>query len=267
MKPLLDDELWELIEPLLPVKERRFRYPGRKPVDNQRCLIGILFVLRTGISWEFLPQEMRCGCGMTCWRRLRDWQAAGVWAMIHVLLLARLRGADRIDWSRALVDSGSVRAVLGGQKTGPTPVDRRKKGTQHPLLVSGNGVPLSWTITGANRHDITQLLTLVDRIPSVAGKVGRPRRRPEKVQGDRAYNSEPHRQCLRRRGIEPVLARRYTEHGSGLGGRWFIERTLAWIYQHRRLRTRYGRRADIHEAFLSVGCITICWHYLKSSFC
>ncbi len=138
MKPLLDDELWELIQPLLPVKQRRFRYPGHRPVDNQRCLIGILFVLRTGLPWEFLPQEMGCGSGMTCWRRLRDWQAAGGWAMIHAVLLARLQGADRIDWSRALVDSGSVRAVLGA-KDRPEPGGPQEKGTTHHLLVSGNG--------------------------------------------------------------------------------------------------------------------------------
>ena len=77
-------------------------------------LTGILFVLKTGIPWEDLPQEMGCGSGMTCWRRLRDWQQEGVWEKIHHALLARLRGADKIDFSRAIVDSASVRAVLGG---------------------------------------------------------------------------------------------------------------------------------------------------------
>src|ERR671916_2023324 len=77
-KPLLDDELWEVINPLLPPpKPRRFRFPGRKPLDNRKALTGILFVLKTGIPWEDLPQEMGCGSGMTCWRRLRDWQEAG----------------------------------------------------------------------------------------------------------------------------------------------------------------------------------------------
>jgi transposase len=116
-KPILDEGLWELIEPLLPpAKPRRFRYPGRKPVDHRQVLTGILFVLRTGIPWENLPQEMGCGSGMTCWRHLRHWQQAGVWEKIHRVLLAKLRQADRIDWSRAVVDSASVRALFGGRK-------------------------------------------------------------------------------------------------------------------------------------------------------
>ncbi len=120
-KPILDDELWELIEPLLPpAKPRRFRYPGRKPVDNRKALTGILFVLRTGIGWEYLPQEMGCGSGMTCWRRLRDWQKAGIWDKIHRALLNKLRQAEKIDWSRAVVDSASVRALFGGQKPAQT---------------------------------------------------------------------------------------------------------------------------------------------------
>lgn len=120
-KPILDDELWEIIEPLLPKKQRRFRYPGRRPVPDRAALTGILFVLRTGIGWEDLPPEMGCGSGMTCWRRLRDWQKAGVWDRIHQVLLNRLRGADKIDFSRAVIDSASVRAVFGGRRPGPTP--------------------------------------------------------------------------------------------------------------------------------------------------
>ena len=121
-RPILDDDLWKLIEPVLPrPKRRRFRYPGRKPIDHRRALTGILFVLRTGIGWEYLPQEMGCGSGMTCWRRLRDWQQAGVWDKIHRLSLNKLREADKIDWSRAVVDSASVRALLGGPKPAPIP--------------------------------------------------------------------------------------------------------------------------------------------------
>jgi transposase len=111
-KPLLDDELWTIIEPQIPVISRRFRSPGRKRIDSRAVLNGILFVLFTGIQWEHVPREFGC-CGMTCWRRLRDWQAAGVWDAIHRILLERLRAADQIDWSRAVVDSASLRAVGG----------------------------------------------------------------------------------------------------------------------------------------------------------
>lgn len=123
-------------------------------------------------------------------------------------------------------------------------------------------------VTGANRHDVTQLLPLVKAIPPIAGKRGRPRQRPDYLQGDRAYDSEPHRKDLRKLNIVPVLAKRRTEHGSGLGVyRWVVERTLSWFYQLRRLRVRYERRSDIHEAFLSIGCIIICWNRLSNSFC
>ena len=89
-------------------------------MGNRETLTGILFVLKTGIPWEDLPQEMGCGCGMTCWRRMVAWQKAGVWDRLHSILLERLHVADLIDWSRAIVDSASLKAVLGGQKPGPT---------------------------------------------------------------------------------------------------------------------------------------------------
>jgi transposase len=116
-KPILDDELWALVEPFLPPpKKRRRRFPGRKPVSNRAALSAILFVLKSGIPWELLPQELGWGSGMTAWRRLRDWQRRGVWQKLHEVMLAHLQAADRIDWSRAIVDSSSVRAVHGGKK-------------------------------------------------------------------------------------------------------------------------------------------------------
>jgi transposase len=95
----IEDGLWERIEPLLPVVERNQRRPGRKRLDNRKVMCGILFVLYTGIRWEFLPQELGFGSGMTCWRRLRDWNKAGVWRRLHELLLAELRAADLLDFS------------------------------------------------------------------------------------------------------------------------------------------------------------------------
>ena len=123
-RPLVTDELWQIIEPLLPrprpVRRNRHRRGGRPPVDDRRVLAGIVFVLKTGIPWEYLPQEMGCGCGMTCWRRLRDWNAAGVWQRLHRALLDKVNAADKIDWSRAVVDSASTRAMHGGEKRGQT---------------------------------------------------------------------------------------------------------------------------------------------------
>lgn len=116
-KPILEEELWQLIEPILPPpKPRRFLHPGRKPLSNRQALTGILFVLKTGIPWEYLPQELGCGSGMTCWRRLRDWQKAGVWGKLHHLLLQKLQARGVLDWSVAVADSASVRAVGAGKK-------------------------------------------------------------------------------------------------------------------------------------------------------
>jgi transposase len=116
-KQLVPDELWEIVEPLIPPEPPKPK-GGRPRVPDRACLTGIVFVLKTGIQWEDLPQEMGCGCGMTCWRRLHEWEGAGVWHGIHQAILERLEGAGRIDWSRASLDSASVPAKKGAKKPG-----------------------------------------------------------------------------------------------------------------------------------------------------
>src|ERR671910_1139620 len=114
-RPLVSDALWAAVAPLVP----HIPPPpkgGRPRVPDRAALTGIVFVLKTGLPWEYLPQEMGCGSGMTCWRRLKEWQEAGVWQRLHGLLLAKLHEADRIDWSRAVIDSTHVRAVGGASR-------------------------------------------------------------------------------------------------------------------------------------------------------
>jgi transposase len=115
-KPIIDAALWERIAPFLPPKPRRSRFPGRKPLDNRKALTGVLFVLKTGIAWEDLPQELGCGSGMSCWRRLREWQEVGLWPLLRPLLIATLPDAQKIDWSRAEVDSESRRPIMGSNR-------------------------------------------------------------------------------------------------------------------------------------------------------
>jgi transposase len=113
---IVADALWAKVEPLLPKKERRFRYPGRKRLDDRAALQGILFVLHTGIAWRHLPLELGFGSGSTCYRRLDEWQRAGVWQRLHACLLAELRAAGEIEWSRAVADSTHVQAKKGAPK-------------------------------------------------------------------------------------------------------------------------------------------------------
>ena len=154
----------------------------------------------------------------------------------------------------------------GGKKTGPNPTDRRRAGSKHHILTDAQGIPLNVILTGANAHDVTQLLPLVDGIAPVAGKPGRPKCKPDLVQADRAYDSAAHRKAFAERGIKSQIAKRRTKHGSGLGTtRWVVERTIAWLHQFRRLRIRYERLPKIHEAFLKIGCCLICWRFLKTN--
>lgn len=134
-KPLIEDDLWVLIEPLLPKRRRRARYAGRLPLSDRQVLTGILFVLKSGIPWKMLPQEMGCGSGMSCWRRLKAWQRAGVWKRLHQVMLNKLREAERIDFARAIADSSSIRAVGAGKKldrTQPIAVVRAASTTCSP---------------------------------------------------------------------------------------------------------------------------------------
>lgn len=196
---LVPDSLWQLIEPLLPAPLPNSR-GGRPRLSDRTCLTGIVFVLRSGIPWQILPKEIGCGSGMSCWRRLRDWQQAGVWDLIHFALLNWLSRENQVDWSCAVIDSCSVRAGFWGQQT------------------------------GANCHDSTQALALLDQIPPLQGLRGRPRCRPDAVLGDRAYDAQNIRCSMRARRILPLLAMRNTRHGSGLGRwRWVVERTFAWL--------------------------------------
>jgi transposase len=139
-KPLVSDELWEVVAPLLPPPRPKPK-GGRPPVPDRAALSGILFVLKSGIPWEMLPQEMGCGSGMTCWRRLRDWQQAGVWERLHHELLNRLDQADRIEWSRAALDSATVPAKKGARRSART---RLTAASREPSATS-------WSIATAPR--------------------------------------------------------------------------------------------------------------------
>ena len=161
------------------------------------------------------------------------------------------------------MDGSSVRAVFWGARTGPNPTDRSKLGSKRHLICDGRGVPLAIQLTGANRNDSQQALALVEAIPPLQGKQGRPRHRPDCVVGDRGYDAEAisGKVCVPATSfLGSQSATLSTEAGWGDGDGCGTD--FAWLNQFRRLRIRYEKRADIHEAFLVLGCVLICWNFL-----
>ncbi len=147
-----------------------------------------------------------------------------------------------------------------------SPVDRARPGSKHHVIVDRHGTPLAVSLTGGNRHDVTQLIPLLDAIAPIRGLRGRPRHRPKRLFADRGYDFDKYRRLLWKRGIKPLIARRGAVHGSGLGHtRWVVERTCAWLHQCKRLRIRYERRADLHQSLLEPARSIICLRSLRRS--
>ncbi|MFO0889995.1 MAG: IS5 family transposase [Isosphaeraceae bacterium] len=221
----------------------------------RQLLSGILFVLKTGIRWDDMPAELGWGCGRTCREAFLALGTGPGWRRLHESVLAELNAAGLIDWSRRQLLDSARRRARGGRSDRAEPRRPQEEGDQTPRRDRRRlGVPLATTTTGANRTTPPSCGPLVEAIPPVRGRRGRPRRRPKAAQGDRAYDSEPDRLWLRERGIIPVLARRNTEHGSGLGvTRWFVERTLSWLHGFGRLRRRLDRTLAMHEGLVSLG--------------
>jgi transposase len=156
-------------------------------------------------------------------------------------------------------------ALFKGALTGLSPVDRARIGSKHHLITDSHGIPLAINLTGGNRNDVTRLLALVDGVGPVKGKPGRPRQRADRVLADRGYDHDKYRRQLWARGMKPVIARRGTDHGSGLGRqRWVVERTFAHLHNLRRLRTRYERSDHLHYAFMLLGCAVVCQRFLAA---
>ncbi len=219
LKPLVPAALGERLQPLLPPPpQRRFRFPGRKPLDYPKILTGIRFVLQTGSAGDDRPAELGCGGGQTCRPYLRLWHEAGVGRQLHALLLAELNGADPIDGERALSDASFAQAPEGGEDTGPNPPDRSQSGSKHPVRTDAPGIPVAATGTAATVHEVTPGFPVLTALPPVGGKPGPKRQKPERLQGDRGYDAEPVRGRLGWRGIPPILAGRNTEPGRGRGG-------------------------------------------------
>src|SRR5919201_3091629 len=175
---LVPDELWRLVEPLLPSPPRPW-WGGRvRTIPDRNCFAAIVFMAHTSTPWRLLPaQEVGCGSPATAWRRLDEWANAGVFEQLHAEILDRLGLAGRLDWSRASVDSASLRAQRGGDHVGANPVDRGKPGSKIHLACDATGLPLTAVVTAANVADVTMLAAVVDDIPPIGTPSGRRRTR------------------------------------------------------------------------------------------
>jgi transposase len=258
----MPDEFFDLVDHHLPPDKPVGPLGGRPCIENRIIVRVIWFVLATGNRWADVPLELGCS-GRTAHRRLQLWEEAGIWDRLHADLLKLLHAADKLDPDTVIVDSVIVRAFGGGEETGPSPVDRRKPGTKHTLLVDRNGVPLAVRTAPANRSDQVELLPIVLEFPIVAGKPGRPKEHPNELYADRGYDNDSARALLQWLGITPKIARRRTEHGSGLGKtRWVVERTIAWIKGLRRMRVRYDRLSVIRNAWTTLAACAVCFQIL-----
>jgi transposase len=258
----MPDDFFDLAAHHLPPEQPVGQEGGRPPVSHRVVMNVLWFVLATGCRWEDVPAEMGCS-GRTAHRCLRLWEELGVWDRFHADLLRLLRQADKLDPDLVIIDAVMVRAFGGGELTGPSPVDRRKKGTKHTLLVDRHGVPLAIRTAPANASDHRQIIPLIMGFPKVTGKPGRPKEMPDEAYADRGYDSDTTRWILAWLGIEPHIAKRRTAHGSGLGKiRWVVERTISWLKGLRRLRIRYDRLAVVQDAWDTLAACVICFRLL-----
>ncbi|WP_428480988.1 IS5 family transposase [Pseudomonas chlororaphis] len=263
MSPCRLSLLWAALEPLIPEFVPSSKGGRRRSVDDRAALNGILFVLHTGIPWEDLPQALGFGSGLTCWRRLRDWQEADVWDRLHLAMLRRLCEHDQIDWERARLDGASVPSPpRGGQETGPNPTDRGKLGSKQHLVVDAKGAPFGHY--GANRHHSIVFEPTLEAIAAVPGLNGRPCKRPSKLHADKAYECCRCRRYLKKRGIAARVACKGIESKPRLGRhRWVVERTHAQFAAFGKLRIRFERRYDTHCVLLSLAAAIICSRFVE----
>ncbi|WP_255311227.1 IS5 family transposase [Streptomyces viridosporus] len=259
---LVPDGLWELFQRVVPEAPSRPQGGGRRRYGDREVLAAIIFVATTGCTWSQVPPVFGPS-GATAHRRFTEWSKARLWAKLHRLVLDELGSRGELDWSRCAIDSVNMRALKGGDLTGPNPVDRGKKGSKIHLIAERTGLPLSVGISGANLHDSQGLEPLVRGIPPIRSRRGPRRRKPAKLHGDKGYDYARLRKWLRERGIRHRLARKGVESSKRLRRhRWTIERTMSWLAGRRRLHRRYERKAEHFLAFTSIACTLICYRRL-----
>jgi transposase len=261
---LVPDQLWALVEPLLPAPPRPPYGGRRRTISDRNCFAAIVFMARTFTPWRLLPaRELGCGSPATCWRRLTEWAKAGVFDQLHLEVLDRLGEQGRLDWSRASVDTMSVRAKRGGTRWAQ--IRRSWQAWEQ----APPGLRRWWAAAdrGGHRRQRQRHQHVPGgpgRRPVIRTPSGRRRTRPGKIHADKAYDSGANRAHLRRRGIRPRIARRGIESSTRLGRhRWKIERALSWLSSWRRLQVRWDRDSGRWFAFVLLACAVVCFNRLE----
>ena len=254
------NHLWLLIEPLLPPDKPRGT-PGRPALPNRQVVDGILYVLRTGCQWKSLDKDW-FGASSSLHARFQAWQRTGVWAKLFQLLLRHYDKVKHIQWRWQALDSKSVAAPLGGEKTGKNPTDRGKLGSKRHILTDARGAPLAVVVSSANAHDKTCAVAVLEAVI-----IERPKRvyRVHHLCADKGYDYDDVRQAIferhyqvhiRARGPELIEVPADKRHPAR---RWVVERTLSWQNDFRALRTRWAKQADNWLALIHFACALVLW--------
>ena len=265
----VSDSFWKRVEPLIPKPERtvgkkykRIIGGGRKPKDKRLIFEGIVYVLRTGCQWKALPKE-RYGSASSIHKYFMDWTNRGFFLNIWQAGLAEYDDLEGIAWGWQSIDGSMVKSPLGQEAVGPNPTDRGKNGTKRHLLVDEHGIPLSIVVTGANRHDVSQLENVLDNIV-----IARPDNVDQNLCADKGYAGEPADKIIRDHDLTPHVIQRGEEAKAikDIPGykarRWIVEVVHSWYNRFRKLLIRYEKYKRTYEALLHLASAIICWRKL-----
>ncbi len=257
----ISDELWAVLEPLIPVHLNTHRFGGGRPrVPDRQCADAIFYVLRTGCQWEALNQTELCAKS-TAHDRFQQWVAADVFGKLWQAGVEQFDELMGIEWAWLSMDGAMTKAPLGGGKTGPNPTDRSKKGVKRSLLTEGHGVPIGLAADGANRHDMKLLRATIESIV-----VKRPQPTQEHPQGmslDKGYDYEEVRDTLVEFGFTAHIRSRGEEakdlkrEAGKRARRWVVERSHSWLNRFRRILVRWDKKPENYIGFLHFACALI----------
>lgn len=257
----ISDELWAVLEPLLPIHVNTHRFGGGRPrVPDRDCADAIFYVLRTGCQWQALDQTELCPHS-TAHDRFQQWVQAGIFLKLWQAGLEQVEELRGIDWDWLCMDGAMTKAPLGGEKTGPNPTDRGKSGVKRSVLTEGHGVPIGLEVEGANRTDMKLVRSTIESIV-----INRPNPTQEHPQGmclDKGYDYEEVRQTLEEFGFTAHIRRRGEEakaikrEAGFKARRWLVERAHSWMNRFRRLLVRWDKNPANYLAFLHFACALI----------